>query len=341
MTKASKSEALIDQFRLAAPIGRYLQEFLAPYGVELDPLARSLELDAADFQNLEARISLDRFCRLLDLLAAVTRDDCFGLKYGQYYKIGGTGPFGYGLNNAPSFREALRFLVRYVGISADLDVLNLFADSDRIVIQWNISPLIMRPQQFEDFAASIIMRQLQHAAGIEIRPMRAEFQRSAPQDKSVHGKYFSRQIKFGAEQNQVELSASLLERANPSADVVLFELMTKQCEDIIRTLRKEKGIVTRVKEDLVCHLANGDTSVQSVASRLALSERTLQRRLTDAGETFHQLFTETRSELSLRLLKETDLPLSEISRKLGYSAPSAYTRAATRWHGMAPNLLRK
>lgn len=318
-----------------------MEEFLASYGSDLTPLARSLEIDPNDFQDLEARISLDRFCRLLELLATVTRDDCFGLKYGQFFKIGGTGPFGYGLNNAPSFREALRFLVKFVGISADLDVLNLFTDSDRIVIQWNISPLIMKPQQFCDFSAAIIMRQLQQAAGTEIQPMSAAFERSAPHDKSVHGRYFSHRVKFGAEQNQVELAASLLKRANPEADAVLFELMTKQCEEIIGRLHKQKGIVIRVKEDMAAHLSNGDTSILSVASRLALSERTLQRRLSKVGKTFHELFTETRSELSLRLLKETDLPLSEISRRLGYSAPSAYTRAATRWHGQAPNLLRK
>ena len=91
----------------------------------------------------------------------MTRDDCLGLKYGQHFKIGGTGPFGYGLNNAPTFKEALRFLVKYVGITADLDVLNLFTDSERIVIQWNVSPLVMKPQQFCDFSAAIIMRQLQ------------------------------------------------------------------------------------------------------------------------------------------------------------------------------------
>ena len=340
MTRVSKTEALVDQFKLAATIGRYLQEFLSPYQVDLHPLARSLELDLNQFQDLQARVSLDRFCRLLELLATVTRDDCLGLKYGQHFKIGGTGPFGYGLNNAPSFREPLRFLAKFVGISAELDVLNLFSEGDRLVIQWQVSPLIMKPQQFCDFAAAIIMRQLQQAAGVEIRPVSARFQRSAPQDKSLHRRYFSSRIQFGAEQNQVELPSALLDLHNPSADMVLFELMTRQCEEITASLRQEKDIVTLVKEDFVSHLAAGNTSIRSVAGRLALSERTLQRRLAQAGTTFHELFTETRSELSLQLLKETDLPLSEISHRLGYSAPSAYTRAAFRWHGKAPNLLR-
>ena len=341
MTHSPNSQALVDQYKLAATIGRNLQEFLTSYDVELAPLAQSLEINPDDFQKLGARISLDRFCRLLELLATVTRDDCLGLKYGQHFKIGGTGPFGYGLNNAPTFKEALRFLVKYVGITADLDVLNLFTDSERIVIQWNVSPLVMKPQQFCDFSAAIIMRQLHQAAGMEIRPSRAQFQRPAPEDKSFHSQYFSRSIKFSAEQNQVELPASLLAHKNQGADTVLFELMTKQCEEITQSLKAEKGIVIRVKEDLVNHLVNGDTSILSVASRLALSERTLQRRLTKAGKTFHELYTESRSELSLSFLKETDLPLSEISRRLGYSAPSAYSRAATKWHGKAPHLLRK
>lgn len=341
MAAASKSENLIDQIQLAATNGRYLQDLLNSYSVTLDPLANSLGLDPGEFDQLPARISLDRFCRLLDLLATVTRDDCFGLKYGQSYKVGGTGPFGYGLNNAPSFRDALRFLARYVGINVDLDVLNLITDGDRIILQWSVSPMIIKTDQFCDYAASIIMRQLEHAANCPIRPVEAQLQRTAPMDKSLHSNIFTSRVRFGAESNQVVLPASLLDRANPSADPVLFELMTKQCAEILDKRTTEKGIVIRVKEDLVSSLENGDTSIAAVASRLAVSERTLQRRLSEAGKTFHELFTDTRTELSLRFLKETDLPLSEISRRLGYAAPSAYTRAAIRWHGKAPNLLRK
>ncbi len=341
MAAAPKSEDLIDQIKLAATNGRYLQEFLSDYSVTLDPLAHSLGLDPKEFDQLPARISLDRFCRLLDLLATVTRDDCLGLKYGQTYKLGGTGPFGYGLNNAPSFRDALRFLVRYVSINVDLDVLNLITEGEQIIVQWSVSPMIIKADQFCDYAASIIMRQLEQAAGGPIRPSEAQLRRTAPQDKSFHTRIFSSRVRFGAESNQVVLPASLLDKANPSADPVLFELMAKQCAEILEKRTTEKSIVIRVKEDLLSSLENGDTAIAAVASRLAVSERTLQRRLAQAGKTFHELFTETRTELSLRFLKETDLPLSQISRKLGYAAPSAYTRAAIRWHGKAPNLLRK
>ncbi len=340
MAPAAKSYELLDQISVAATNGRHLQEFLGGYNVALDPLASSLGLNSGEFDQLPLRISLDRFCRLLDLLATVTRDDCFGLKYGQHYKIGGTGPFGYGLTNAPSFRDALRFLVRYVGINVDLDALNLITDGDQIVIQWAVSPLIIKTDQFNDYAASLIMRELERAAGEPLRPVQTQLQRHPPQDKSLHKNIFSSRIRFGADSNQVVLPASLLELANPSADPVLFELMAKQCAEILNDRKTKKGIVLRVKEDLVGSLENGDTSIAAVAGRLAVSERTLQRRLAKAGKNFHDLLTETRTELSLRFLKETDLPLSEISRKLGYAAPSAYTRAAIRWHGKAPNLLR-
>ncbi len=341
MPKTSPTQAFADQLGVTATLGRHLPEFAKTYGVELAPLAQALSINPDTFNHLHERISLDRFCRLLDLLATTTRDDCFGLKYGQFYRIGGSGPFGYGLASAPSFKDALRFLAKYLVTIADLDILNLYADERRVVIQWSVSPLVMNPDQFYDFAASIIMRQLDGVAGSVIRPVHANFIRPAPRDKALHFKHFSNRISFDAKCNEVELPGSLLGGTNTDGDEVLFEVMSQQCEEIASLFKTGKSIITRVKDDVARHLAKGDTSIRSVAGRLALSERTLQRRLTEAGGTFNALSVETRSELSLRLLTETDLPLAEISHRLGYSAPSAYTRAASRWHGKAPHLLRK
>jgi len=78
-----------------------------------------------------------------------------------------------------------------------------------------------------------------------------------------------------------------------------------------------------------------------VSRRLGMSERTLQRRLTEAGTSFWETYENTRDELSIRLLKDTDLPLEEISHQVGYSSQSAYSRAVKRWHGISPLQLRQ
>ena len=41
------------------------------------------------------------------------------------------------------------------------------------------------------------------------------------------------------------------------------------------------------------------------------------------------------------LLLETDLTLSSIGYKIGFSAPAAFTRSAIRWFGMTPSEFRE
>jgi len=40
------------------------------------------------------------------------------------------------------------------------------------------------------------------------------------------------------------------------------------------------------------------------------------------------------------LLTETALPIADICYRLGYSAPSAFSRSVTRWFGASPRAVR-
>ncbi|QSE90768.1 helix-turn-helix domain-containing protein [Rhodococcus pseudokoreensis] len=45
---------------------------------------------------------------------------------------------------------------------------------------------------------------------------------------------------------------------------------------------------------------------------------------------------ETRRDLAEQFLSQTDLPLVEVSRLLGYRHQSAFSRAFRRWHDIPP-----
>ncbi|MET0197707.1 MAG: helix-turn-helix transcriptional regulator, partial [Rhodococcus fascians] len=77
-------------------------------------------------------------------------------------------------------------------------------------------------------------------------------------------------------------------------------------------------------------------NLDRVAALMLLHPRTLQRRLASEDTTFDALADDSRRELALSLLANTDVPLSAVSRQLGYSEPSTLTRSAKRWFGMTP-----
>ena len=81
-------------------------------------------------------------------------------------------------------------------------------------------------------------------------------------------------------------------------------------------------------------------SVDTIASNLSISSRTLRRKVLEEGFTFQkvkQLALERRSKY---LLEETSLGLAEIAYELGYSEVSGFSRAFRSWTGETPQSFR-
>ncbi|MDJ0982696.1 MAG: AraC family transcriptional regulator [Kiloniellales bacterium] len=96
-----------------------------------------------------------------------------------------------------------------------------------------------------------------------------------------------------------------------------------------------------VRQFIAGALADGDPAITKAAEAAKLNVRTLQRRLLDAGFTYHQLVCEIRLETAIVLLVRTDKTVAAISRALGYSHPGHFTRAFKRWTGAAPSTIRQ
>lgn len=69
---------------------------------------------------------------------------------------------------------------------------------------------------------------------------------------------------------------------------------------------------------------------------VAISRRSLQRRLRGHGTSYARLLEDLRREMASELLADRRLAVYEIAFLLGYSEPSAFNRAFRRWTGSAP-----
>ena len=78
-------------------------------------------------------------------------------------------------------------------------------------------------------------------------------------------------------------------------------------------------------------------TIESVASQLLLTPRTLQRRLKDCGIVFSDLVDVTRRDAAIRQLRNGCSSLTELAFELGYSDPANFTRSFKRWTGRAPS----
>ena len=85
----------------------------------------------------------------------------------------------------------------------------------------------------------------------------------------------------------------------------------------------------------------GDMSEESVAMRLSVGRRTLQRWLKEEGTSFREVkarFIEARART---LLAESDLDTDVIAASLGYDEPKSFIRAFRGWTGLTPHAFRR
>lgn len=92
----------------------------------------------------------------------------------------------------------------------------------------------------------------------------------------------------------------------------------------------------RVRACLIEMMASGEYSMTAVASKLAVSNRTLQRHLRQEGTTFQKVL----KELARHYLSTSTYSSAEIAFLLGYEETKSFFRAFRVWIGQTPEVVR-
>jgi AraC-like DNA-binding protein len=84
------------------------------------------------------------------------------------------------------------------------------------------------------------------------------------------------------------------------------------------------------------YLAQGHPPLSLVAEIVGMSERTLQRRLTQSGSTYSDIVQEARFSIASDLMADSDLNIADIAFAAGYENAPHFSRAFKRLTGRTP-----
>ena len=126
-----------------------------------------------------------------------------------------------------------------------------------------------------------------------------------------------------------------------AADPAMSSIMERHLSRLLRDLPPDETFAARVRHVLIEELRRGEPTLDRLAARLRMSERTMQRRLSQQGTSLQALLDEVRHDLSLRHLGESRESIAEIAFLLGFSEVSAFHRAFKRWTGSTPGAYRQ
>jgi AraC-like DNA-binding protein len=186
-----------------------------------------------------------------------------------------------------------------------------------------------------------VMKLAQRALGSEEAPLGVAFQHARPRDIAEHIRIFRCPVQFEWPANELSFAATWLSVPLATADANLCAVLDRHLSDLLARMPSSQAFSHDVRRRLWRAYRSGVVRLPRLAKSLGVSERTLQRRLHDEGTSLQELAESVRYELSLTLLRDLRLSLSEIAQRLGYASQAAFSRAFRRWRGVSPAAHRK
>ena len=162
------------------------------------------------------------------------------------------------------------------------------------------------------------------------------FRHEAPARTIAHEAHFGCPVHFGADRDALLISAERLEAKNRLSDQGLSAYFDRHLKEEIANRAREGTLDQQVRHVVAQRLSDGVPTLSGVAESLGIGARTLQRRLSDGGQSFQSVVDAARRELSHQLLRETDYSLAEIAFLTGFAEQSGFTR----WSGQTPRSYR-
>jgi YesN/AraC family two-component response regulator len=104
---------------------------------------------------------------------------------------------------------------------------------------------------------------------------------------------------------------------------------------------KENLFITRIKEILETRMADSDLSVETIGADIGLSRVQLYRKVKAlTGYTPVDLLRKARLEKARQMLLTTDLSVSEVAYKVGFTSPSYFSKCFKDEYGIVPGVAR-
>lgn len=170
-------------------------------------------------------------------------------------------------------------------------------------------------------------------------PIRVELTYPAPPYVEEYHRFFRCPIRFGADANRMVFPTAVLSRPFPTHHEPTRAVAIESCRRLL-DLDSHPDVIVAVETLLSRNLRHPPTMTET-ARQLRVTERTLRRQLTAAGERYSTIRDRVRERRATFLLRESTLTIEAIAHETGFSDARELRRAYLRWTGHPPSTARR
>jgi AraC-like DNA-binding protein len=313
----------------------------AQLGIPLPPLYAALDITPDTPHTIETHIPYVRYLKVWEVAVLISNRQDFPLNVArmpieEYELVGFLALTSATIGEA--FARVSRFQRIWMSTGHWADAVRR---DGRVILCWIPPAMETGMPLAERCAAECAMARLllgiRTLARTAVMPEKVTFAHQAPQSIRAHHELFGRQCQFSAPTYTMVFDEQTFLLPIPTANVPLSEYLERQCKAMLERFQSEPDLTKLVIEALARRLPDDVPTMAATARSLGMTERTLQRRLSEEGTSFHAIRDEARSHLARRHLATGRLSVAEVAHLTGFASVSAFYRAYRRWTGSLPS----
>lgn len=314
-------------------MGLDCSDILRKYGFSMDRLDPFGQIDRAT----ELKI-------LNELMPRIDDPIC-GLKLGQQFSLVGYGPFSLMLMTAPNAYDACRMGIQYQDLTYLYGKMELDLSPKNSGLNIYVSPLPDSVRDFlidRDIAGTYqLLLDIMKIIDEPVEVKEVWIPHGDNNQSEAYEHVFGCNVRFNAPHSRLEIENVNLGLPFPQANPIAFNLYKAQCDNLLNERSQDSPHLAYQVESYLELFEYQFPKLQEVATLLAISERSLRRRLKTEETSFQQVLNRVRFNKAQSLLKNTQLSIDHIAERLGYSEPASFNHAFTRWAQVSPTIFRK
>ncbi|MCG8394433.1 MAG: AraC family transcriptional regulator [Pseudomonadales bacterium] len=303
-------------------------------------------IDADIVGRSDRFISLRQLDELLYSAFSESDDPLFGLHVGADNHYGNLDLLGNLMATADTLKQGLAMLFRYKDLVVPYLEFSLTPQEGDVVLAVTSTAPGLRftaTRTHNEVVVSTMVAIGRSLLGDTLPVQEACFLHPQPpaQELQAYRDFFHCPLRFGAGTNSIRIPVDALSLALPRAYPKYHERLRQSADQVLAGLSRAAGVTGQVVKQLEQQLGGSGLTMEAVADALAMTPRTLQRRLQEEGTRFAQLRDQVRHQHACQALRSSSCDMQSLAHRLGFSDTANFYHAFKRWQGCAPGQYRK
>lgn len=291
--------------------------------------------------SAEGMVSREQEMRLIEnMMLAMPDGLAMGFELGLQYSLATFGVWGFALRTSKTLRDAVWIGIRYLPLSTVYCNVALIDEGDEFGISLDPSGISPHLREFlleRDMATTINLIKELSLSGFGIKKL--QFAGKPSIDAALIEKLCGIKPVFFAKKNSITVNRVEADLPFANYDAGLVLLLEEQCRLRMQRI-SVSGVSGRVRQKLLGDLGLS-SALDDMAVALAMSPRTLRRKLEQEGTSFRDIVDEERKQIAIQLLENSSMKMDELAAHLGFMDSGGFVRAFRRWLNCSPTEYRE